>query len=242
MSSEQTINWGAYATYYDLLCSHNDSYAELLQGFETFLRNTNLPDNPTIADIGAGTGNFTQLIAEVLPNAHIFHIDSNREMNVRALEKYQEKGFSNITMIETDVFSLDLIENSLDMLICINSLYALSPQQIALSKFRTWLKPDGLLYVVDLGREMNPLDWGLHFLNRARKENYIFQYLRDSIRGREVVKQNRTTRVAQRSGHYWMHETREFGEVLEASGYSIVRLEPCYRDYADLAICSNVAA
>ena len=235
--SEPTINWSAYARHYDLLCSHNDSYSELLDALSSFLSSADLPENPLIVDVGAGTGNFSAIISETLPDSNIYHIDANREMNLRALSKYELHDHRNITIIESDVLEAKLDSNSVDLIICINCLYAMNPQALVLEKFRSWLKPSGLLYVVDLGREMKPLDWGLHFFRRAQKKHYVFEYLKDAIRGREVVKQNRTTRIAQLSGEYWMHDTIEFGNILTQSGYNLLKLEPCYRDYADLAIC-----
>ena len=238
----ETIDWGEYAGHYDLLCSHNDSYDELLDQLEKFVKSASLPPNPTIVDVGAGTGNFCKLIAQALPNAHIYHVDSNREMNLRAMAKYALHGLSNITVIEKDIFDVELPSGSIDLLICINSLYALKPQTEVLSLFRKWLKQEGIFYVVDLGREMDAGEWGRHFLSRAAKEGYLLRYIRDTIRAREVIKQNRTTTAAQRSGAYWMHGTEEFGALLEDAGYKIQHLEPCYRNYADLAICESMAA
>lgn len=235
---EPEINWSAYATQYDLMCHHNNSYEENIAGLLNYVSDLDLDKNCRIADIGAGTGNYICELSKILPEARFTHLDSNREMNLIAVNKYEESGIKNICVIEEDIQRVEFQPDQFDLVICVNALYAMNPQELILAKIRDWMASDGILYVIDLGRKMNSIDWGYHFLKKAAKERRLLEYLNDTfIHGREVLKQNRLTTAAQDSGRYWTHGTSGFGEILANSGFEIETLEPCYRGYSDLAIC-----
>ncbi len=235
------IDWDAYATQYDRMCSYNPSYNENLTKLMEFLSNSDcIKEGSQVADLGAGTGNFLAHLATSYPLVHFLHVDSNRAMNEIALKKYRGMDLSNVTVLEEPVQTVALEEGSLDLALCVHSLYAMPPQDIVLRKIQKWLKPGGILYVVDLGRSMRPIDWGLHFFQRAATSGQIGQYVKDAISSREVVRQNRLTRVAQDSGRYWTHTTQQFGDTLEKVGFQLERLEQAYRGYSDLAICKKL--
>jgi len=222
------------------MCLHNDSYEQNIEEFTKYVSGLNLPPKCRVADIGAGTGNFICQISKVIPYAEFTHVDSNREMNQIALKKYDQYKLPNVRVIEDDIQRLDFPDHEFDLIVCVNALYAMVPQDLVLRKMRDWLKPNGVFYVIDLGREMKTVDWGVHFLRTAYKQRRLLAYLNDAfLRGREVLRQNRLTTIAQNSGRYWMHETASFGEQLLEAGFEIERLEPCYRGYADLAICRS---
>jgi ubiquinone/menaquinone biosynthesis C-methylase UbiE len=232
------IDWSAYATQYDLMCHHNNSYEENISELLKYVEKLGLDSNCRIADIGAGTGNYICELSNILPDARFTHLDSNREMNLIAVDKYDSLGVKNICVIEEEIQRVEFEPGQFDLVICVNALYAMNPQEIILAKIRDWIAPTGILYVIDLGRKMDSVDWGYHFLKKATKERRLLAYLNDTfIHGREVLKQNRLTTAAQASGRYWTHETKKFGEILINSGFEIERLEPCYRGYSDLAIC-----
>ena len=234
----EEIDWGAYATHYDLMCSYNPAYDKNLKDLLQYLDYSQaIQAGDAIADLGAGTGNFVVELAKNHPRTHFMHIDSNREMNSIALSKYRSLDLDNVSVIEEEVQALSLEPDSLAMVLCIHSLYAMAPQPIILQKIKRWLRPGGLLYVVDLGRRMRPIDWGLHMLQQAATAGRARKYLRDALSGREVARQNKLTQVAQDNGRYWTHTTDQFGSTLRNAGFSIEKLAPAYRGYSDLAIC-----
>ena len=238
VSTEAEIDWGKYAQQYDLMCRHNDAYEENVSALAQFVQTINLNPTCSIVDIGAGTGNFICELSKVLPSANFVHLDANREMNNIALRKYEKQKIGNVQIIEEQVQRADLPVDTFSLAICVNSLYAMNPQELILSKIHQWLAPDGYLYVIDLGRKMDSWDWGRYFLRQAFREKRLLEYLTDAVaRGREVLRQNNMTTIAQDSGRYWTHETSQFGQVLESAGFKIEKLETCYRGYADLAIC-----
>lgn len=231
------IDWTAYSEHYDLLCETNDVYTDMVDTFLSYCEEVQIAPDAKIVDLGAGTGNFLLKIGARLPESALFHVDSNREMNALASNKYENTLMRQPTLIEEPVQSVDFPPDSIDLIICVNALYAMNPQSLILQKIYTWLRPGGVFYVVDLGRTMDSTDWGLHFLKTAAKQRTLLKYMRDTLKAREVIKQNRLSTIAQETGRYWTHETEEFGEALKSAGFSIEILEPCYRGYADLAVC-----
>lgn len=241
-STAVEMDWSAYSEHYDLLCETNDSYTHLIQDFISFCKDKGFSRSSVIADVGAGTGNFLMSVANIFDQGALFHIDSNRDMNSIAMRKYDNLSTARPIVIESDCQQVDLPANSVDLIVCINALYAITPQEEVLLKFKDWLKPSGFLYVVDLGRKMDSSDWGAHFLKQAFKERRVFRYINDAIKAREVIRQNNITSLAQESGRYWQHGTIDFGQTLETSGFTVDKLETCYRGYADLAICRKPSA
>jgi ubiquinone/menaquinone biosynthesis C-methylase UbiE len=238
VSTDAEIDWGKYAKQYDLMCHHNDAYEENVSSLIDFVKSINLNPTSSILDIGAGTGNYLVELSRVLPDAYFTHLDANREMNTIALQKYEDHQLKNVQIVEEKVQRANFSPGAFSLAICVNALYAMNPQELILSKIRSWLAPDGYLYVIDLGRKMDSWDWGRHFLRQAYREKRLLEYLTDAVtRGREVLKQNNMTTVAQETGKYWTHETPHFGRVLQSAGFEVQKLETCYRGYADLAIC-----
>ena len=159
-------------------------------------------------------------------------------MNEIALSKYETLNLQNVRVIEEPVQRAEFAAGSFDLVICVNALYAMNPQELILAKLRGWIDPSGFLYVIDLGRRMDSWDWGRHFFKEAYKQKRLLSYLTDAVsRGREVLRQNNMTRIAQETGQYWIHETDEFREALISAGFKIQEIEPCYRGYADRAVC-----
>lgn len=231
------INWAAYSEHYDLLCESNDAYSEIVDAFIKFCRERQLSNDLRVVDLGAGTGNFTLKMTEYFSEGQIFHVDANEEMNKIANAKYDRIAINKPIIIESEVQSIEFPEKSIDLIVCVNALYAMQPQLLVLRKIYDWLKPGGLFYIIDLGRPMDARDWGLHFLKTAARQRWLLKYIRDSFRAREVIKQNKITTLAQESGRYWTHDTNEFGNTLEGVGFTVETLHSCYRGYADLAIC-----
>ena len=63
------LDWDAYAEYYDSMCEVNPSYGENIDLLTGYIDKWMLGDNPTICDLGAGTGNYIRALAERIPDA-----------------------------------------------------------------------------------------------------------------------------------------------------------------------------
>jgi 2-polyprenyl-3-methyl-5-hydroxy-6-metoxy-1,4-benzoquinol methylase len=236
-TTSQGINWSDYAPQMDLMAELMPSYEENLAALREHIHKRGLAGRVRIADLGAGTGIFSQAIAEMLPDAEIVHVDSDPAMNEVAKTKYQRAGLTNIEIVPEHLQRLSFPLGSFDLIVCVNVLYAVPPQQILAAKIRSWLRPDGSLFIIDFGRKQSAIDWGLHFLGNALRGRNTRKYFRFLLFGQQITLQALKGRKSQELGKYWMHSTQEFGDFLVQSGFSLDELRPCHRGYADLAIC-----
>lgn len=231
------MNWDAYAEHYDQMCKFNTSYQENIKILQDLVASWPLPADAQICDLGAGTGNYITSLAKTCPEARFVHVDFDEKMNDAAFRKYQEAGIQNIQLVTEYVQDCEFPDNSFDLILCINALYAISPQENVLKKVKRWLKPDGRFFVIDFGRKQRTLDWTIYLFRESMKNHQAGEYVKALINSREVLKQNRKTSQGQSTGRYWLHSTTEFGDALRACGFSVEELYACYRGYADLAIC-----
>ncbi len=233
------MNWDAYAEHYDQMCKFNPSYQENIEILLRLVDDWPMPDNAKVCDLGAGTGNYILALSEIRPNVEFFHVDFDEKMNEAALRKYQAGGVDNVHLVTEYVQECEFPDESFDLIMCVNALYAISPQDEILRKAKRWLKPNGRFFLIDFGRKQRTLDWTIYLFRESMKNHQAGEYVRALINSREVLKQNRRTSKGQGTGRYWLHTTSEFGDALESCGLRVEELYACYRGYADLAICSK---
>lgn len=234
---QDEMNWDAYAVHYDLMCELNPSYQQNIEVLLDHLAKWNLPANASICDIGAGTGNYIEAISKKLPDAHFTHIDFDNKMNHLALQKYERARIKSVDFISDFAQRVELPPKKFDLIICINALYAISPQRQVLHKIHSWLKDDGRFFIIDFGRKQRTLAWVIYLFRESMKRHRVGTYAKALVEGREVLKQNRRSTKGQESGRYWLHSTSEFGNTLVDCGFTVDEINPCYRGYADLAVC-----
>lgn len=233
------MDWDAYAKNYDDLCALNPAYHDNIRVLLDHLANWKLPSDAAICDLGAGTGNYIIRMNEVMPQASYWHVDFDSRMNELARSKYEAKGLTNVSIIQEEIHNVEFPHETFDLVICINALYAFTPQDVVLKNIKSWLKPSGKLFLIDFGRKQSTLDWTFYIFREAVKSHQIGYYAKTLIEGREILKQNRRATKGQQSGRYWLHSTSEFGAALSNAGFTVQELKSVYRDYADLAICSK---
>lgn len=231
------MNWDAYAEHYDQMCKFNTSYQENVEILLDLAANWPMPQNAKVCDLGAGTGNYILSLAESYPSAEFVHVDFDEKMNEAAIRKYRDAEVNNIQVVTEYVQECDFQDNSFDLIMCVNALYAISPQDEVLARIRRWLKPGGRFFAIDFGRKQKTLDWAIYLFRESMKKQQAGEYVKALVNSREVLKQNRRSTKGQESGRYWLHSTSEFGEKLSSIGFQVDDLYACYRGYADLAIC-----
>jgi ubiquinone/menaquinone biosynthesis C-methylase UbiE len=235
--AKDEMNWDAYAEHYDLMCELNPAYQENIQLLLSRISSWDLPSAAKICDMGAGTGNYISAIAERFPHAEFFHVDFDSRMNELARAKYDSNGVSNVQFVEDHILHSRLPPSTMDLVICVNSIYAVNPQRAMLERVHDLLAPTGRLFAIDFGRKQRTLDWAIYLFREAMKSGKVGRYARGLLEGREVMRQNRQSTKGQASGRYWLHSTDEFGASLEHAGFIVEELSPCYRGYADMAVC-----
>jgi ubiquinone/menaquinone biosynthesis C-methylase UbiE len=236
---DSLVHWDEYAEAYDTMCSVNPAYQENLTIFRKWLGELKLPENPRICDVGAGTGNFAIEAATTFPSGHVFHLDSDPVMNWTARRKYKASGIKNVSFVPSSVLNAELGESTFDLIICVNALYALQNIRSVLARCLHWLKPDGHMFLIDLGRPMNVRDWSQYMIRSNMKDRGLKATVAAFVKGRKAISQNRIIRKQQDRGFYWLHTPDEFVKALALAGLSVVHFEKCYRGVCDLAICSK---
>lgn len=225
-------DWNAYATAYDLLSEHNPAYQALLADFEAFLGTIEPPR--VILDVGAGTGNYTEIAARKFPDAELYCIEPDAGMIARAEEKlaaHPQIRFENLPL--EDVRE----EGIADLIVCVHAVYAMPGQAERLKDLHRLLRPGGMLYLIDLGRPMDVSDWRGFLFSHLRNERGLWGALKVFWQGREIAKQNNNILKAQQQGVYWTHSEAEIAAAVTAAGFDILRQQSVYRGYSDLLVC-----
>ena len=236
MQTITKVSWNTYAQKYDMLLSYNPYYEQLQQEVMEHVKKWEIQSSDLLADIGAGTGNYSLLLAAQFPQATVMHVDKDTGMNARAAEKAQELELDNHRILPLGVEEVQFKANSLQGLISIHALYTFPYPEEVLKDMYHWLKPGGCAVLVDAGRMMKVLDWqlalGSHLVFRhgLRKTLEIFR------EGREVSKQNAYIRKMQQRGEFWTHSHEEFCEAVSNAGFEIQYQTTCYRGISDLVV------
>ena len=231
------IDWDAYATQYDLMAKYNPSYHENIEIVRRAVEEFGITENARICDLGAGTGNYIAALSRIRPKASFTHVDFDKVMNDIARDKYLNLGIKDVAIHEEYVQRVDFLEETFDLIICVNALYAISPQEAVLRKARRWLRPDGVFIVIDFGRRNRMIDWSWYLLSNLVKEHGVVECAKFLVKSVEIIRQNNRGSKNQEDGSYWLHSTQEFGKALQEAEFHVDELRPCYRDYCDLAIC-----
>ena len=233
------LDYNRYAPQFDRMCAITPAYQELVESLIEHLPAFNLDEDAEICDLGAGTGNFILAMAECFPDANFTHLDMDGKMNSFARHKYEQVGLKNFSIIEDQIQRAKFDANSFDLIVCVNSLNTAPPQLQVLRMMRTWLKDGGHLFLIDFGREQKVVDWTWYIVKHLYQTHGVGQVLRSFWENREAIRQNRRARLDQKDGLMWTHSTSELGSIVTEAGFSVEKLQSCYRDYSDLVIASK---
>ena len=114
--------------------------------------------------MGAGTGNYALELARRFPDARVIHLDSDPMMNRAASRKYRGAGAVNVEFKTSSAGDAAFTADNFDLIVCINALYTFPDTKSVLERFRSWLKPTSLLFLIDLGRPMDVADWSRYIV------------------------------------------------------------------------------
>ncbi|MDZ7670536.1 MAG: class I SAM-dependent methyltransferase [Gammaproteobacteria bacterium] len=182
--------------------------------------------------MGRERGNYICALAKDLPKAAFYHVDADQKMNDVAKDKYAAAGVKNVEMHGVSALDAEFQPGSFDLIICVNALYAIHPPEEMLRQAKSWLKPDGVFFVIDFGRRTQMWDWSKYIFGSILREHGLMETIRFCINGMETYRQNRrgNTRV-RRKEFIGFTPTEEFKEALVRAGFSIEKIQTCYRGY-----------
>jgi len=118
------------------------------------VRVLDIPKGATVADIGAGTGYITMLLAAVVgPNGRVYANDLQPQMIEMLRRRLASKQIANVTPVLGDVDDPKLPAAAIDLVLMVDVYHELSRPQVMLQRIRAALKPNGRLVLVEYRKE-----------------------------------------------------------------------------------------
>lgn len=106
-----------------------------------------------VADIGAGSGLISRLIAQrVAPGGTVYAVDVARNMVDLIARTAQEENISNLKAVLGDPHSPKLAPNSVDVVCIIDAYHHFEFHEDMLAGIKKALRPEGLLLLIDFKR------------------------------------------------------------------------------------------
>ena len=135
---------------------------------ELLIRDLQIPENPTVLDVGCGTGLSTfTLIKRVQGKGKFYGIDISEKMINLAMAKAVDLGYSNVEFRGGDAEQLDFPESSFDLIVSNQTFLWLPNKQKALNEMFRALKPMGQAALLFFGEQT------------AREEEEIYNKIRN---------------------------------------------------------------
>ena len=117
------------------------------------LKNLNLKSGMHVADIGAGSGYYTSLIAKRIGNGKVYAVDVEPQMILFLNERIKEEKLSNVVTVLGSEKSTALPSSSIDMMLLVDVYHEFSfPYEMGQSIYNA-LKPEGRLILVEFRSE-----------------------------------------------------------------------------------------
>ena len=121
----------------------------------------------TVADIGAGTGLFTRMIAPQV--AELLAVDINQKFLDHVAESCEADGLKNVKGVLCDQSSCNLADGSIDVAFICDTYHHFEFPYRTMRSIRKALKPDGVVVLVEFDRiEGKSSDWILKHVRADR--------------------------------------------------------------------------
>ncbi|MEL7120136.1 MAG: methyltransferase domain-containing protein [Bacteroidota bacterium] len=240
MQNTFTVNWRRYAQTYDILLEYNPFYQQLFKEVIAEVKQWDIKKDDFIADIGAGTGNYSIKMAQLFPQAEIFHIDNDGGMNAVTRDKIEKTPLRNHHFLEKDIEDVYMASNSLRAIISIHALYIFQDPKMVLTYMFNWLEFGGYAIFVDPGRVANMLNWQLAIGQHLIRKYGLRKTMEIMKQAREINDQNAYIRERQLRGELWTHSHQEFCEAVNEAGFTIISSKKTFRGISDLVIARKI--
>ncbi len=220
-------DWSRYARFYDSMAQHNPAYQQLVELYTQEIQGWSIPDGALLAEVGAGTGNFSIPLAEVFPGSSVLHIDINPGMNASAWAKSQQRGVKNLKIEQTSAKELHLEPGTLHGLVAVHALYTFPKPQAFIEQAYQWLQPGGIFFACDPCKALDVREWSAYIFQSTLKRRGLVYTLGLFARSWEAIRQNRRIASGLQSGSYWNHTRDEFTRTFVEAGYQILQSYCC---------------
>ena len=136
----------------------------------TIVSALNIPVGATVADLGAGTGAYSFLLAQKIgPTGKVYACDVQKDMLTRLENDARERGITNIQTVHSNVEvneGTKLRNASIDWVIVANVLFQIEDKPGFVAEIARILKPSGSVVLVD---------WSESFGNLGPHENMVMK-------------------------------------------------------------------
>lgn len=139
-ADKEAAFWNGFAKYYDRFMSriYQTQYKDILK-----MMDDELGKEKTVLEIGTGTGDIAINISSKAKK--VIACDLSPHMIELAKEKARAKQIDNITFSVQDAYSLDIPDNSFDVVVACNMLHVVREPKKVLSSIKRVLKQDGVV-------------------------------------------------------------------------------------------------
>jgi SAM-dependent methyltransferase len=240
---QDVIDWTAYAAAYDEITWANPAYRDLVSRVTRVLADLEIPRDARVADLGAGTGTFTRLLAERFPAGKVHALDASEAFLARLAGNLAS--FGNLEIHHFDMNADPFPEIPLDLVLSVHAVcHAAEPQAVFRRVFDA-LKPGGCFVVADIGRPLRLADWSAfvladlarNYANKGWGPLGILPALSFMWRHRVAARENRTFAMRQKNRQVWLHDLSEFTRALRGAGFEILEsTDREFRGIDDFAI------
>lgn len=248
---KESYNWSEYAKCYDALLELEPYVQTLHEVAEAVAAR---PCNHLL-DVGCGTGNFLNVLRSKLTgkNTRMTGIDSSKEMLRRAKQKVQ--GNKAVGFVEGDLDRpLPFATGSFDVVVSMNSLYAVTDPQITVTELRRVLSKGGYLFLVtpksgyenglivrEHCKSTEPEELWLDAHSSPERELLLllrkaFGNDEETIRQMQLVARYNREIAMTRTFHFF--EQSDLTSVLIKSGFVVQAVRPIYAGQDFFFICN----
>lgn len=118
------------------------------------IRHLRLQPGQAIADVGAGTGFFSLLMArEVGATGRVYAVDIAKNFVDASVQRAREQGLDNVIGVVNDQQSVHLPPASVDLVFISDTYHHFEYPQATLRSIHSALKPNGELVIIDFRRD-----------------------------------------------------------------------------------------
>jgi ubiquinone/menaquinone biosynthesis C-methylase UbiE len=134
-------------------CAYEGLSRDDWQQPERVIQSLQIRSGATIADLGAGSGYFTFLLAETAgATGKVYAVDIDKDMTDLLARKAKERGVQNVEVILGSQEDPMLPESSIDLVFTANTYHHIDDRVRYFSALRKTLRPKGRVAVIDFDR------------------------------------------------------------------------------------------
>lgn len=117
------------------------------------IKSFDLPDDAVVMEVGSGTGYFAVRLAPRLKNGKVICFDQSAQMTSYLENRAKELGLTNIDSRTTESDGGLKLEEKADFIFSVDVYHHLNDRITYFTKIAEYLKPDGVVVVIDRNEE-----------------------------------------------------------------------------------------